>query len=349
MASHIPYVIRRGAGLAFRRRVPVPARTFYAKSFFAFSLRTHVVSEARRRAAMAARFTDDLIGLAEACGADMLEDRQIDTVIDALMRAEIETVEALREQDGPRSAEAATAAIRAHEAIRETLRAALVYNDYQAVHAPLEHTFARLGIAPPEADGDWRRIGRRAARALMEVAGENIRREQGIYVCDARLSARPDAMDEAGPMRQAVTLPAPPAGQLPAQVKSTLPARPTSAPERETPAPERLKAVAAPDPAGDEPAKCRRVAPHDRAGAVRPAPHAKVVRRAGTAEDPFAVDVAELDPDSPFSDWFAAAICAKREQLPGWDRANLNNWRGTKKLLIEAFGDRPIGYYTPPG
>ncbi|MFP4045019.1 MAG: DUF6538 domain-containing protein, partial [Rhodosalinus sp.] len=65
MAAHGTYLLRRGATLVFRRRVPACAAPFYRKSFFAFSLRTHVLSEARRRAAIAARFTDDLIGLIE--------------------------------------------------------------------------------------------------------------------------------------------------------------------------------------------------------------------------------------------------------------------------------------------
>jgi hypothetical protein len=97
MAAHTTYVIRRGATLVFRRWVPALAKNFYAKPFFYFSLRTHFLSEARRRAAVAARFTDDLIGLIEMCGADMLDDRQLDGMVDDLMRFEVAASEALCE------------------------------------------------------------------------------------------------------------------------------------------------------------------------------------------------------------------------------------------------------------
>ncbi len=146
MASHTSYVIRRGSDLAVRRGSPLAARTFHAAAFFAYSPRTHVRSEGRGRAAIAARIADDLIGPSEACGADMPEDRQIDAVIDTLVRARIETVEALREIAGPRAA-----ATRVHEPPGETRRAALVHEDDRAVHAPLERSFARPGIASPGA------------------------------------------------------------------------------------------------------------------------------------------------------------------------------------------------------
>lgn len=323
MASHIPYVARRGPGLAFRRRVPLRARTVYGKSFFAFSLRTHVMSEARRRATIGTRFTDDLIGLIEACGADMLEDRQIDAVIDTLMRVEIETVEALREDAGPRSADAATTAVRVHEATRETLRAArcaaLNCNDCQAVHAPLERSFARLGIAPAAAGDGWQRIGRRAARVLIEVAGENIRREQGIYASDSRLDAAQSALVTAQAMP---VLPAPPVEPVPA------PASVTHSPNDTAMAPPPPARSSTPESPETPPASCRarktsvttpapRPDVEARRAGTGPARRPGIVRRAGTADDPFAVNIAELDDESPFSDWFAAAVTVNREQAPG--------------------------------
>lgn len=189
MAAHPTYIIRRGTTLVFRRRVPLVAKNFYAKSFFSFSLRTHFISEARRRAAIAARFTDDLIGLIEMCGADMLDERQLDCMVDDLMRFEIATSETLRETCGPRGPEAVAAAVRLHEATRETMRAALIYNDYEAVSAPLSRTLGRLGVPLEPESEDWLRAARRAARALIEVADENIHREQGIYRLDDRLGS----------------------------------------------------------------------------------------------------------------------------------------------------------------
>ncbi len=110
----------------------------------------------------------------------MLNERQMDAVVDDLMRFEVATSEALRETCGPRSPEIVTAAIQLHEATRETMRAALVYNDYDAVTTPLGRTLDRLGIPLEPESEDWLRAARRAARALIEVAGENIHREQGV-------------------------------------------------------------------------------------------------------------------------------------------------------------------------
>ncbi|WP_108484350.1 DUF6538 domain-containing protein [Oceaniglobus ichthyenteri] len=157
MAAHPTYIIRRGTTLVFRRRVPAVAKNFYAKSFFCFSLRTHFISEARRRAAIAARFIVDLIGMIEMCGADMLNEQQLDSMVDDLMRFEVATSEALRETCGPRGPEAVTAAIRLHEATRETMRVALIYNDYEAVSAPLERTLGRLGVPVEPGSEDWLR------------------------------------------------------------------------------------------------------------------------------------------------------------------------------------------------
>src|SRR5690606_17419750 len=200
--------------------------------FFVISLRTHVLSEARRRAAIAARFTDDLIGMIEMCGADMLEEQKIDAVVDDLMRFEVAASEALRETCGPRGSDAVTAIIRVHEATRETLRAALVYNDYEAVSAPLDRTLSRLGLAVETGGESWMRAARRAARGLLEVADENIRREQGIYRADDRLLALDSAappVREALPTRSEISLPTPPASQPAASVDTEMQAAAPSA------------------------------------------------------------------------------------------------------------------------
>ncbi|MGP1357359.1 DUF6538 domain-containing protein [Roseicyclus sp.] len=68
LAAQGIHILRRGATLVFRRRVPASLARVRKQSVFAFSLRTHVLSEGRRRAAFAARCTDDLIGWVEAFG-----------------------------------------------------------------------------------------------------------------------------------------------------------------------------------------------------------------------------------------------------------------------------------------
>ncbi|WP_022707798.1 DUF6538 domain-containing protein [Paracoccus zeaxanthinifaciens] len=346
MAAPGTYIIRRGATLVFRRRVPSCVTILYRKSFFAFSLRTHLIAEGRRRAAIARRFTDDLIGLIEVCGAEMREERDMEGVIDDLMRFEVEAVEALRETCGPRSAEAVAAAIQVHEATRDTLRAALIYNDYGAVHAPLDRTLTRLGLAIDPQTDSYRRLARRCARALVEVAEENIRRENGVYRSDFRtigLTAANAHCHLFNPPRQ-VPLPPPPGAPTVTtnKVASSNPERPhephlasaPAAPRDVTPASGRSLDRAVPKSSVG-------TGPADGVTASRP-----IVRRAGIPGDPFHVDISQLDESSPFSDWFAAAITEKREENPGWVTNSLGNWKSTRKLLVEALGDLPVSEYT---
>ena len=372
MAAHIPYVIRRDATLVFRRRVPTPVRKIYRKSFFGFSLRTHVVSEARRKAGIASRFIDDLIGLIEVCGADMLDERDMDAVVDDLMRFDLEAAEAVRETCGPRSTEAVAAAIRIHEATRDSLRAALVYNAYDAIHAPVERTLYRLGIDTDPGDDGYLRLARRCARALIEVADENIRREQGIYMQDTRIAGSAGGQHATifATSRNLPSLPNHP-DQFPARVGDAETAVSMSAPASRFARP---SASARPAPSDfDEPSSrqdkacaAHHARPKDEvrsssSAAPTPAPacektatthipdkppaHVPVIRRAGTPDDPYAVDITMLDGNSPFSDWFAAAVTQKREDTPNWDTGSLGNWKSTKKLVIEVFGDRPISWF----
>ncbi len=248
-----------------------------------------------------------------------------------------------RAAGGARSPEAVTAAIRLHEATRDTLRAALVYNDAQAVEAPLDRVFAKLGITLDRTDEAWPRLARRAARALCEVAEENIRREQGIYLSDARL--RTVLASGNGADRRPAT----------ASDGIVLPISGGTGALADGPAPEPRSSLA-PQSAGP-------VAPIPLQH-LEPAPHAESAPTGGTAarevtsarsaprertEPPArkharddSVDPGALTADSPFSARFGAALFAKREENPHWHTNNLGNWLSTRKLVIEAFGDAPL-------
>jgi len=329
------------------------AKNFYAKTFFCFSLRTHFISEARRRAAVAARFTDDLIGLIEMCGADMLDERQLDCMVDDLMRFEVAATEAIRETYGPRGPEAVAAAVRLHEATRETMRAALVYNDYEAVSAPLGRTLDRLGLPVERGSEDWLRAARRAARALIEVADENIHREQGIYRTDTRLASslicapsqighglprgatyglppapRPASSSAEAPRLDPMTATHPDHGSSRQKSPHQIVARP-SAP--------RAKPEMQPDPGTADMKDPRRTA-------GRPVAPSRGAKDASIG--PCSASDAPLVAEKRFSEWFDLAVDRKREENPGWDTNNLNNWRSTKKLFIEAHVDHPMSYYT---
>lgn len=356
MAAHTTYVIRRGATLVFRRRVPAIAENFYAKPFFCFSLRTHFVSEARRRAAIAARFTDDLIGLIEMCGADMLDERQLDCVVDDLMRFEVAASEALRETCGPRGPEADAAAVRLHEATRDTMRAALVYNAYDAVTAPLARTLARLGL-PLESDSeDWSRAARRAARALIEVADENILREKGIYRTDSRLAscigrASTHALNNVDAVAQQDAIVQHGLPPLPSATVAASQMRPASAGAPGVGCAEAgthqtvIEQPVQPAPASDHSAPAQdditpaRVVPHRAPARLRAAPK-------GAASVTPVAPTAPQTREKTFSAWFDEATHRKEEENPGWHVNNLANWRATKKLFIEAHGDRPMSFYT---
>jgi len=352
MAAHPTYIIRRGATLVFRRRVPTIAANFYSKPFFCFSLRTHFISEARRRAAIAARFTDDLIGLIEMCGADMLDEKQLDCMVDELMRFEVAATEALRETCGPRGAEAVAAAVRLHEATRETMRAALVYNDYQAVSAPLGRTLDRLGLSVETGSEDWSRAARRAARALIEVANENIQREQGIYRTDSRLASTVSrAPGHAGlalsPTAQyglpPAPLPASTAVQTSGSASETIeePIHRSSGDEPRDgalaqPVMQPVVSTAQAAPAPEKTSRARHVADQEPVPS-RAAPQQQAVPTVAPDAQPIT--------EKKFSEWFEDAVALKEEESPGWHVNNLGNWRSTKKLFIEAHGDRPMSFY----
>ncbi|MEP1834254.1 MAG: tyrosine-type recombinase/integrase [Hyphomonas sp.] len=352
MAASPTYIIRRDMTLVFRRRVPCLAQRFYRKNFFSFSLRTHLFSEARRRAAIAARFTDDLIGLIEMCGADMLDEKQLDCMVDDLMRFEVAASEALRETCGPRGPEAVSAAVRLHEATRETMRAALVYNDYEAVSSPLDRTLGRLGVVVEPGSKDWLRAASHAARALIEVADENICREQGIYRTDTRLlssmSATPDSISQNAPAPMALQLPPRPGYAKDLDQSPQHDRQPVASTDHGSALPCRIPHVA--NSAPIEPTQYQEKQSDGVIADRLHKSHATNPTYAcpqGLREVTVAADSEEiLTGESLFSAWFDAAVDRKREENPGWDTNNLGNWRSTKKLFIEAHGDRAMSFYS---
>ncbi|NKX42932.1 site-specific integrase [Rhodobacteraceae bacterium R_SAG2] len=218
-------------------------------------------------------------------------------------------------------------------------------------------TLNRLGISLEPGSEDWLRAARRAARALIEVADENIHREQGVYRTDNHLSsmsrhvrgaddlvatrtslpvlptspvqsAARASHAEAAPMQSLPeTSPMPSAPSVPTLAKGvpdlTCPRQPTSAVrDHETAVSASLQNDADNSDETERPIQ--------------------------SINEPSFDDEASysLTAESRFSAWFEAAMNLKREDNPGWDTNNLGNWRATKKLFIEAHGDRPMGSYT---
>ena len=227
-----PYLIRRGNALVFRRRVPKGHAELFSSSFLQLPLRTHLLPEGRLRALRLAAFAEAAFAsLEDRREAGMLDGTTEERVILELMRFELDATEALRALAPLRGPAEVSAALALAAATRETLRAALVYNDYAAVRSPLAAACARLGLGVDTESPDGRRLARRAAQALIEVSDENARREQGIYnesglIAVARRRAARPALDAAG---LPAALPAVPLPAVPAAV-SVLPAAPMPAP-----------------------------------------------------------------------------------------------------------------------
>ncbi len=119
--------------------------------------------------------------LAAGMGVCELDETTIERVVLSLMRFGLDAREELRALAPPRGPAEVEAALGLEAATRETLRAALIYNDYAAVRNPVAEALRRLGVVTPDDGAAWRIVARRTARALIEVSDENVRREQGVY------------------------------------------------------------------------------------------------------------------------------------------------------------------------
>jgi integrase len=218
-----PYLIRRGNALVFRRRVPKGHAEPFSTPFLQVPLRTHLLPEGRIRAMRLAALADAAFAMLEVREeAGMLDGTTEERVILELMRFELDATEALRALAPVRGPAEVAAALALAAATRETLRAALVYNDYAAVRSPLAAACARLGLAVDPEAPDGRRLARRAARALIEVSDENARREQGLYTESGLIAVA----------HKHAASPAPDAARLPVALPPLpLPAVQTAAPE----------------------------------------------------------------------------------------------------------------------
>ncbi|WP_417274969.1 DUF6538 domain-containing protein [Celeribacter halophilus] len=189
----------RRAGYYWRRRLPrslqdhpkqssnlseaintTPSKIFFKKSFLCFSLRTHVLRDAK---ILARRLTEmsDLVFAADAeVRMAITPDIQI-RMLESLARFEIEAFERTRSMAAPRSPEAAVQDLRREEALQMTLRQAIYLNDREVAQRPLQHVAAHLGIELNMGDEDWCALAYEATKVLLDVSLERSRRQQGIY------------------------------------------------------------------------------------------------------------------------------------------------------------------------
>lgn len=190
-----PHLEIRKSGYFWRRRLPRSLRDRVTmpsadpdqevfipskKSFLCFSLRVHLLSDAK---ILARRLTEmsDLVFAADAETSMAIAPETQIWMLESLARFEIEAFERARAVAGPRSAKAAALGLRREEALQATLRQALWLGDREVARHPLQHVAAHLGIEIDEADEDWAALAYEATKVLLDVSQERTRRLQGLY------------------------------------------------------------------------------------------------------------------------------------------------------------------------
>ena len=106
---------------------------------------------------------------------------EMNRLLDALCRFEIEVAELARESAPARTPETAAYEEACAAAALATLREAIRLRDREIVRAPLQAVVTRLGLVLDEGDPDWARLAMKALRALLEVREETIRRDRGEF------------------------------------------------------------------------------------------------------------------------------------------------------------------------
>lgn len=150
------------------------------KMFLCFSLRTHVLRDAK---ILARRLTEmsDLVFDADAEKMMSIAPETQVQILESLARFEIEAFERIRAHAGPRSPEAAALDLRREEALQATLRQALYLGDREVVRRPLQYVAAQLGLALDDSDVDWTALAYEATKVLLDVSQERERRQRGLY------------------------------------------------------------------------------------------------------------------------------------------------------------------------
>lgn len=271
----------------------------------------------------------------DEAGPDVVQAEQIERVVLDLMRFEIEAAEVLREIGPRRGPSEIAARLELERANEAALRTALVMQDDAPVAAHLRSALGRAGLHIPEGCDDWRRLARWAARGLLEVCAENLRREQGIYLADRRLetvfACASPAPASALPPRP-FWEPAPHPVPMMAGSTATTPLVQPDAGTKTPPASAfRLDLLAvAPETAGAPPVQEATDATPSLGRVMRPHEPAAPVENVRAAECP------------TISEGFSMYCARRAKENPKWSKTSLPNALSLEKLMTGHFGDRPI-------
>ena len=215
-----PHLEYRPSGFHWRRRRPriAPGQKKFEKVFLLFSLRTHVLLDAKELARKLTLLSDvAFAGLSEKTMP--IGPETITKILTELCRFQIEAADLAREVAPQRTLEAATYEEACAAAALGTLRQAIALLDRSATREPLRQVAARLGIALDEEDLDYQRLAMCALQAMIEAGEENIRRDRGefggqpLYLDAALASPRqpqlsPSCGIQAPPIAMSVATPA---------------------------------------------------------------------------------------------------------------------------------------------
>ena len=352
-----PHLEYRPSGFHWRRRWPAAARRMPAKGgsrtrCLLFSLRTHVVPDARTLAQRLTLLSDCVFaGLTERTmpiAPELMEDLLV-----GLCRFQIEAADLAREVAPTRSAEAAAYEHGCAMAALDTIRTAIFHRDREVARAPLRQVAARLGVALDESDEDWARLAMRALHAMLEAQEESLRRDQGVFSETRYLPAAlapPTHPPQASPLRAGPTS-APAARPYPGAGTSSAPLCapcPPSGPAT-TPAP---GAVAAPPPRDTVEMRPAAPAAEPRATATPAAPVPRS-NMAAWGDQWFEAVAADGTGILAATEAYIAARCAgyrtfspkeKAAQSAGasWARNSAGNVRATGRLMARILGDKDM-------
>lgn len=176
MAISQPHLERRKTGFYWRRRVPARLSNRFIPAFFCFPLRTHVPREA---AELARRLTT----ISELCFNAETDVRPeiMTSILVEYSRFEIDGFDHLRALTGPRTRQAAEAALEIKAAARASLRDAIFLCDHTVALSPIRDTACRLGLEIDEDDEDFPILMANMIRLMIEISEEKDRRARGIF------------------------------------------------------------------------------------------------------------------------------------------------------------------------
>ena len=176
MAISQPHLERRKTGFYWRRRVPARLSNRFIPAFFCFPLRTHVPREA---AELARRLTT----ISELCfnAETDVHPELMTSIFVEYSRFEIDGFDHLRALTGPRTRQAAEAALEIEAAARASLRDAIFLCDHTVAQSPIRDTARRLGLGIDEDDEDFPILMANMVRLMIELSEEKGRRARGIF------------------------------------------------------------------------------------------------------------------------------------------------------------------------